>query len=195
MGFLSPPRRLKKDIPKSLWEPLFFEEINERTDTLRMYRLRERRLPLNDREIRIWEGFGLTSLIGYRFVQTGGRWMASYLYCDSSHKKDVWRTVLLGVPKSGWGAFWSRLEREGIWTLPDESVLPNDGISVFDGTSYVVECQRDDLYRTYLYSNPDCHPKWPQAARMLSMMQLIRREFDIARAVRERNAAARRAGK
>ena len=50
------------DIPKGVWEPIFFEAIDERAGLSGLKTLRSGSLPDDDLEVRVWHGFGLTAL-------------------------------------------------------------------------------------------------------------------------------------
>ena len=53
------------------------------------------------------------------------------------------------------------------------------GRSVFDGVSYVVEINKDQQYRTYLYDNP-AQAKCSEAKQMLEIAGIIAEEFDLS---------------
>ena len=74
------------------------------------------------------------------------------------------------------------MAREGILTLPDASTLKDDlnGSYIMDGTSYVVEINKDSVYRTYMYSNPAEH-KWPEAKRIVKIAEQFYKELPVHR--------------
>ena len=47
-------QRLRVEIPDSPWEPAFFEQLEERTNTVNLRSLRTVVLPENDLEVRFW---------------------------------------------------------------------------------------------------------------------------------------------
>lgn len=93
------------------------------------------------------------------------------------------------VSPPDWRAVLRRAEAERLWTLPDESTLPADGISVLDGWTITVELRDGSRYRAYHYSNPDSH-RWPEAAqatrlaRTLDTIGALLRPADVERTYR-----------
>jgi hypothetical protein len=70
-----------------------------------------------------------------------------------------------------WRSILRDAERAGLWTIPDPSTLPNDGIMTLDGWTIVVELRTSDSYRTYRYNSPEAHPKWPSAAQAIRIAE------------------------
>lgn len=142
--------------------------------------LRKKDLPPGDEEMRVWGGFGKTFLQGTILRKVGGHWIAMRLLSESHRgKRRDWTKVYPG-PKKGWPAFWARAESLGIWTLPDDSTLPQAGRqSVRDGYSIVVETQRGGKYRVYAYENPRAQTQWTSAARILLIGKLLGSEFPV----------------
>jgi hypothetical protein len=163
-------------IPKNLWEPLFFQAINERASIAELSTLRSE-LPKDDLEVRIWHGFGVTNLEGFVLRRRAGNWSAIHL--DGIHpalpKAQYQRQ--LRVPKSGWSTCWTRLVELGILELPDVYEIQCAPM-VNDGMSYVVEFNHGNVYRTYLYENPS-YAKCEQAKRMISIGNFVAEEFDL----------------
>lgn len=124
-------------IPKTDWEELYFEEINERARIGKLRTLRVA-LPKDDLELRLWNGFGRTYLEGFVLRRRAGKWSAVYL-------NGVYRGVpkreyqkQLSAPKSGWNEFWRKLVEMEIATLPDADEIGCTN-KTRDGMSYVVE--------------------------------------------------------
>jgi hypothetical protein len=65
-----------------------------------------------------------------------------------------------------WRAVLRAAEAESLWTIPDPSALPRDGVVGADGWTIVVELRDGPRYRTYRYNSPHVHPKWPPAAQV-----------------------------
>jgi len=65
-----------------------------------------------------------------------------------------------------WRAILRSAESHGLWSIPDPSALPEDGIEMLDGWTIVVELRDDRGYRTYRYNTPDAHPAWPSAGQV-----------------------------
>lgn len=165
-------------IPKEIWEKIYFESINERIKISKLTDLRTKALPAEDLEVRLWTGFGLTRLDGFVLKRTGGEWSAWRLKWESSKSargkaKPV--DEKLGVPKSGWEAAWQKLVDAGILTLPDAESMECSG-NLNDGTSYVVEYNLKNGYRTYMFDNPQ-NAGCAEAKRMINISRLVVDEY------------------
>jgi hypothetical protein len=180
-------QQLKRDIPNESWEPIFFgndlkdaQSINGRAKLSDLPALREKVLPKGHIEIRIWQGFGITYLEGYRFYFDGGKWRAWKMEPAIPGRKDLKDKKFLTElkpPTMGWPEFWKGMDKEGVYTLPDFDSLPTKKNTVFDGMSYVVEFQKAGLYRTYCYNNPSYQPRGKEVDSMLSIAILLRKAF------------------
>lgn len=170
--------KLKLIIPNETWEPIFFEAINERAKKAKLRKLRSITLPADDLEIRIWVGFGISTLEGLVIKRASGQWSAVYLRSiyDGSPRSEYQRT--LSVPKTGWQDFWKQIVNEGILKLPDATTIRCRNPLIKDGTSYVVEINMDNTYRTYLYDNPN-FSKCDEATRMIKIADVIAEEFGL----------------
>jgi len=56
------------------WQPIFFEEINNRAKFAKLASLRKVSLPEDDLELRIWIGFGAIPLEGFVIKRRSSRW-------------------------------------------------------------------------------------------------------------------------
>ena len=140
--------------------------------------LRKALLPKGDEEVRVWSGFGKGTLRGLILRKTGTEWTAVRLVGAPPEGERSSTKTMLAAPKEGWPAFWASANALGLWTLPDESALPQeDKVGVLDGIGYVVEVQREGRYRAYAYSNPALQPQWPEAAKMVSLAKLLQTAF------------------
>jgi hypothetical protein len=89
-----------------------------------------------------------------------------------------------------WGRVLRRAEAEGLWTLPDESALPDDGTLTLDGWSVTVELRDGRTYRAYQYDNPRADSPRPEARRALriaeamSAVDSLQRPSDVTRVYR-----------
>jgi hypothetical protein len=165
------------NIPNDPWEPLFFEAIDERAKLSNLKTLRSGALPNDDLEVRVWHGFGLTALEGFVFKRTAGDWSAIHLDGITRKVASPESQKNLAAPKSGWETFWQRLQDAGILTLPDAATIQCSAM-VNDGMGYVVEYNRNGIYRTYMYDNPN-FAKCDEAKRMIAIGNLISAEFGI----------------
>jgi hypothetical protein len=169
------PKQLQLNVPKETWEPIFFRAIDERSKLGNLKPLRSGALPNGDLEIRVWRGFGLTPLAGFLLKRTSGQWSALHIAPTWSRTLD--KSQSLSAPKSGWDTCWQRLETGGLLALPDASEIACDG-GINDGVFYVVEYNRDAVYRTYMYDNPD-RAKCDEAKRLIQTANIIAEEFSI----------------
>lgn len=172
----TPKREFALVIPRATWEPIFFESINKRARTAKLASLRAP-LPEDALELRLWGGFGLSPLEGFRIRRDGARWSASYFGTrfERGHFEDYTRG--LAQPKSGWEGAWHRLVRLGLLELPDAE-RAGCSTRVNDGYSYVVELNVERVYRTYMYDNPD-ESKCADARRMLAIAEAVADEFGL----------------
>jgi hypothetical protein len=73
---------------------------------------------------------------------------------------------------------WSTVLREadaaGLWTLPDESLLPKSDIITTDGWGITIELRNGLTYRAYSYGNPD-DKAWPEAKLAVRIAKAFRR--------------------
>ena len=168
---------LRHSIPTDVWEPIFFESINERAGVARLANLRTVSLPKDDLEVRVWVGFGLTALEGLVLKRAKGQWSATHLEGIHRRLPEGEYQKLLQAPESGWEAVWRRLVGAGVLTLPDAAAA-GCSAGVNDGMSYVVEVNKDRVYRTYMYDNPN-HAKCDEAKRMLKVGEIIAEEFGV----------------
>ena len=72
-----------------------------------------------------------------------------------------------------WSAYLRELESHDVWTLADESEVPQLGLTVFDGVSLVVEAWNGRRYRTYHYGNPALQPSAEARHAEALMKQII----------------------
>lgn len=170
-------QELRLNIPKATWEPIFFRSIDERARQGRLETLRVRALPGDDFEVRVWHGFGLTLLEGFVLKRSGAQWSAIHLRGIPRNKRPQEFQKTLQPPKSGWDKSWQRLQDAGILSLPDAFAIDCSPMDV-DGMSYVVEYNRDGIYRTYMYDNPD-NAKCDEAKRMIEIGNMIAEEFNL----------------
>ena len=160
-----------QDIPQAGWEPIFFQEINQTTAKVKKEDLRTKPLPAEAEEIRIWIGFGRRHLEGFILKKNKDGIKGFHLAPRGKTLEP------LKSKKSDLERLWDDLAVQGFFTLPDASKLEGE-LQVLDGTSYVVEIQNGQGYRTYHYSNPAYQP-WSEAKKFLESIKLIRKEFGI----------------
>lgn len=165
------------NIPKATWEPIFFRAIDERAKQSRLKTLRSGVLPGDGFEVRVWHGFGLTLLEGFVLKRAGAQWSAIHLRGITRNMQSHDFQKTLRPPNSGWDKSWQRLQDAGILSLPDAFGIECSPMDV-DGMSYVVEYNRDGIYRTYMYDNPE-NAKCDEAKRMIKIGNIIAEEFNL----------------
>lgn len=79
------------------------------------------------------------------------------------------------VSAPDWRSILRDAEGAGLWTIPDPSALPNDGIMTLDGWTIAVELRTSDSYRAYRYNSPEAHPKWAPAAQAIKIAETFAR--------------------
>ncbi|KRA40061.1 hypothetical protein [Pseudoxanthomonas sp. Root630] len=149
-------------------------------------------------EIRVWTGFGVIApdhsivlkvssgqpvegraLNRFRYDAEDADFMRTLL--NECHA-DPWRLHDRGIcdarlaRPADWAAVLRELERLGIATLPDESVLPAANHRVKDGASLVVEVATSEGYRAYAYSNPAFRNE-PEARAAADIMRTANEVF------------------
>ena len=73
-----------------------------------------------------------------------------------------------------WSSVLREAEAAGLWTLPDESLLPRSDLVITDGWGITVEVRDGATYRAYSYGNPDSKP-WPEAKLAVRIADAFRR--------------------
>ena len=99
-------KELQLNIPKAVWEPIFFRSIDERAKLSHLKTLRSGALPGDDFEVRVWHGFGLTLLEGFVLKRAGARWSAFHLRGITRNMPSHEFQKNLQPPKSGWDKSW-----------------------------------------------------------------------------------------
>ena len=172
-------------LPDASWVGYAFGEVGDlqsivgRAAWSRRPDLRMVRLPEGDETVRVWGGPVLDYLRAVALEKRAGRWSAARLLpCPPTTPR--WRlTRTYPAPESGWDALWAHLKALGVWDLPDDSTLPQEGRGIhLDGSAYTVELQRGGAYRAYHYGNPHWE-RWPEAAQMVSIVELLDAEFPL----------------
>ncbi|HEX4947877.1 MAG TPA: hypothetical protein VFZ34_14490 [Blastocatellia bacterium] len=170
---LSADGKLKQYIPKSIWVDIFFETINKRAKSAGLSDLRSAVLPDGDLELRVWGGFGITTLQGFILRKKAGVWQALDLSSGFNKVKNDLFDINDERPKPalGWDHLWTQLASEGILILPDAEAIDCSAM-INDGISYVVEINMNHTYRTYMYDNPN-YAKCPEAKQIMKVARII----------------------
>ncbi len=140
-------------------------------------KLRETVLPKNDLEIRIWfVSFARQS--GLVIKKSDESWTATYIDSKYLGENQSPKTILID-PKSSWQNVWRKLTDAEILTLPDSSEIENyPGDMVRDGFSYIVEINKNQVYRIYEYANPNWGDSF-EGKQMVKISKIIAEEFGL----------------
>ncbi len=169
------------DTPIGSAKPIFHDTIDERTKKAGIGRLRNLTISEDDIEIRIWRGFGLTTLEGFVMRRIRNTWSAIHLDEDYKDGRFIQNSSGLKDPVRGWEAVWRSLNEHHILSLPNAEDI-NCSARYNDGISYVVEIKKGDNYRTYLYDNPSApfENRCKEADEILAISAIISKDFGIA---------------
>ena len=164
------------DIPKATWVKIYFKSIDEAATATNLPILRNIEIPPDDIEIRIWEGFGITPLLGYVIKRQGGKWSASYVegMVDIDRQKVLFKIHKI-KRKTNWGLLWQKLESSGFCNIADDSQIESK-VMILDGVGWVVEIAKNEFYRTYLVNNPDAR-RSPGGDLFLKLIKPISKAF------------------
>ena len=183
------------------WYEGYFASFDEAVSSLDLKPLRDTKLARGEREVRVWTQIELGDPKRMARVRdVGGRiegegvfyWAVS----DSNRaekpgqpredivaynnagtcgairvREEMAACRLRYVSVPDWRAILRQSEGAGLWTIPDPSTLPNDGIMTLDGWTVVVELRTSDSYRAYRYNSPEAHPQWPSAAQAIRIAE------------------------
>ncbi|HEU0012261.1 MAG TPA: hypothetical protein VFQ45_01185 [Longimicrobium sp.] len=176
-------------VPDTHWPQIYFPKFDRVARAAGLEPLRSSPLPPGRREVRVWIGGGLgVPEHLYRFVAddtaVAGEvvlyWDAARLggpparfhdllverhagRCGAVAMRDemaACRALFTRAPE--WGQVLAAAEAAGLWSLPDDSALPADGVVSLDGWGLTVELRDGASYRAYQYGNPQAHA-WPEA--------------------------------
>ena len=155
-----------------------------------------------NKEIRVWVGFGIVSPEDLLLLNVDGSGNISgqkvliydrnpedwkdepeeleyFLESIYSHCKVIGKSNHLescGLKHNeifDWAKIYQKLEKLHIWTLPDESELPEPELTVNDGFTLVVELNDGKSYRAYHYGNP-AFRKGIEARKASEIMSFVR---------------------
>jgi len=179
----------------------FVELTDKKARAVKLKSLRDKTIIEGNKEIRVWVGFGIVSsedLLILKVDKKGkvtGRkiliynrdpenWEGDeealneflegiYIRCDvigiHNHIESC------GLKKNqiyDWSKIYNKMEKLDIWTLPDESALPQPEILILDGFSLVVELREGYSYRAYRYGNPGFR-KEDEAVKASEIMSFV----------------------
>jgi hypothetical protein len=92
-------------------------------------------------------------------------------------------------PVSGWMNFFAALEKENIYTLPDQEDISSwDSlrVAIADGTSYSVEFANQERYKFYTYNTPQDFVRYfKECMSMSNIIQILDKEIGVKDNVEE----------
>lgn len=126
-------------------------------------------LPPGAAEIRVWRRPSFKPPQGLVLRMQSGRSGAAIIDKSGMHE------TTLSVPIE---RTWKKLEAQGIFTLPNQSTLPEDHVYIVDGVSFVFQVRRGGEFREYTYDNPYDHT-WPESETVLRMLHTLSSAFGV----------------
>jgi hypothetical protein len=154
----------------------FLPFIDELASEAKLPVLREAPLLNKDFEVRVWIG-SLNGEDGFILRRSANQWSAIHSQGMTRSAPFTKSQKNLTTPKSGWDKTWQKLVDKGILWLPDASSNRCNPL-IIDGSGFIVETNKDRIYRTYRYPNPQyssCH----QAKQMILIGKIIAEEFGL----------------
>jgi hypothetical protein len=140
--------------------------------------LREVFLANGDFEVRFWKSQQPTGLSGFVFRKRGEKYSAYNVDKILFDEKQKLGKAYIN-PQSDWETVVRKLNEAEIFTLSDSSELKNyKGNNITDGFSYIVEINKDEVYRIYEYRNPD-RAENPEAKQIVKIGNIIAEEFGL----------------
>ena len=189
-------------------EPPFLLQFTHRaTEAARIGELSKANLKADEREVRIWFGFGIMRIdrmLRLRISSSGtvhGEVLVHYsndlsdmTQSDASEfHQDVRSSctnfregseanvcTALYRREPNWRSIYKKLVALGIFDLPDESTLPKPEYEINDGAAIVVEVRHGSNYRAYEYSNPVFRNQ-PEAVAASKIMEVVANVIGSAR--------------
>jgi hypothetical protein len=144
-------------------------------------KLTEISFPGGDFEVRIWMRQGVGTPVGTNGLvikKEGQKWTGFNVDRMMSVKNDEMKNGFV-IPKSEWETVWKKLTASGLLSLPDYTELENyQGDKVEDGVQFIVEINKDKVYRIYTYWNPDLDEN-NEARQMVRISDIIAGEFGL----------------
>lgn len=194
------------DTPK-LVSRIFLPSVVDPARSAHLQPLVDLALPPNEREVRVWIGFGVVSQMQLVRIQVASSGQirgeavfyhpptpknpssddASYFAELGKKCKDIgssgsWIACQpIGTVGTDWTSTYHSMLALGLWDLPDESTLPPPSMQIMDGVGMLVELRDGANYRAYTYVNPGTNnaPEAQKAAKIMGITgDLSRVEID-----------------
>lgn len=163
----------KKEKVRREGEEAGLDEIDRFASRYSVGSLREKRLPANAYELRIWIGISPNTTRGLILTENTAR----YLPPIGDIGQEKFEPARALVPASGWEAFWNDVGNSGLLYFPEEpeaeQVEPWN-----DSDVVIVEIRKGNNYRNVLYGFP-CHSKGVQAKLLIDAITTISQHLGI----------------
>jgi hypothetical protein len=196
-------------VPNATWVGIFFRGYDAAAQAAGLAPLRSTPLPAGEREVRLWTGGSLGyprhlyrvrtregrvvegELIDYwemdrdQTKPDSTRYEALIRYHEAGRcgavttasGMEACRVLFTRAPD--WAGVLARADSAGLWTLRDESELPQR--IYIDGWSMTVELRDGAGYRTYHYGNPREDSSHTEYGRALRIVRAFRQADSLAR--------------
>ena len=156
------------------WKENYFPFIDELVGKSGMVRLQDKMLAKNEKEIRIWSGFGeYLPYLRCVVIRRDSNFNFSGLYIEKFDGKKQQINAVSG----GWLGLMAKLENQRIYDLPDCSRFKNPIIYLGDRV-YVVEVNIGGKYRAYHYDTASIEVQ-PAGKNMAKIAEIVRDSFGI----------------
>lgn len=187
--------------------PFLLQFTHGATEAAGIGELSKANLTADQREVRIWLGFGImriNRMLRLQISSTGtvrGKVFVHYkndlsdlTQSDASEFRQDARSgctnfregfdsnICIAVyhREPNWRSIYQTLVALRIFDLPDESTLPDPEFEINDGVAIVVEVRHGSNYRTYEYSNPGSRNE-PEAVAAKKIMGVVARVMRAAK--------------
>lgn len=154
-------------------ETAVLDELDKFGAKFSVVSLRSKRLQEDDRELRIWVGFGPDKTRGLIVASNSAKYLLPI--GDIGRETDMAAQSL--VPASAWDSFWSGIIASGLLNLPkepeSEKIDPRE-----DSDVIVVEMKDGSNYKYIVYGAP-CHSQWRNAKTLVAAIAKISRGLQV----------------
>jgi hypothetical protein len=137
------------------WQLLVSPRLKEKLSTKKIQLLSESFPEENSVEVRVWVGFGATSLRGVIIKRINGKLRTFYLSEKIDAHSDIINISELEHPRSEPQEIIALLSPEELLKLKDECEIEPHKIGSEDGDLILVECRIAPEYNAVLYQHPE----------------------------------------
>lgn len=167
----------RRDIPDAI--KVFHEQIMDLANRVGTLELLDKGYP--GLQVRLWLEYSNAPGRQIMVIKSKPVWVADLHTTYWSYGPDsatlLKRTVDSLVPKHGWHHFVDSLQRLEVFTLPDQSQLPNMPYT-YNSSAIHFEIATDSTYRYYFYTVPKAYSDSVlEAAKVEHILAFLQREF------------------